>query len=126
MIDPRCLINLLLFSFGRAGASDSVQCAVNGRQQHRCITVSLEDPFERRPASDVFCAAHGVDDRIEQLVGEHRDEDMSIHPLFELVMVRTKPEIGFQHAEAFLRLGRQSYNEHPGYLRERLGRHAKA
>ena len=106
MINPQHFIDLLLFSFGGTGASDSVQCAVYGGQQHRCITVSLEDPLERRPASDVSGTVHGMDDRIEQLVGEHRDEDMSIHALFELVMVRTKPKVGFQHAKALLRLGK--------------------
>ena len=106
MIDPQYFINLLLFSFGCAGASDSVQCAAYGRQQHRRVAVSLKDSLKRRPASDVSGAAHHMDDRIEQLMGEHGDEDMSIHSPFELVMVGTKPEIGFQHPEGFFRPGK--------------------
>ena len=100
MINPQHFIDLLLFSFGRAGSSDFVQCAVYGGRRHRCITVSLEDPLERRPASDVSGTVHGMGDRIEQLVGEHRDEDMSIHAFFELVMVRTKPKVGFSACES--------------------------
>ena len=87
MINPQRFINPLLFSFDSAGASDSVQCAAYGRQLHSCVTVGLKDPLERRPASEVSGTAHSVDNRIEQLVGKHRDKNMSIHPLFELVMV---------------------------------------
>ena len=103
--DAHGLVDGGLIGIGCRGLANVQGLAVAASEGDRRVLPGTEDPAQRGPVVVVSGLLHGCAQDLDRLVGESRDEEVTVGAVFSPVEDRAQAKFGFQGTEDRLFIG---------------------